>query len=64
VPIVKVNQPHRNTGRGGERRQRGALGANVALLSVVGDDEPGRKLAELISSGRRRNLPRQRHRNR
>jgi rfaE bifunctional protein kinase chain/domain len=25
-----------------------ALGANVALLSVVGDDEPGRKLAELL----------------
>ena len=25
-----------------------ALGADVALLSVVGDDEPGRKLAELL----------------
>ena len=51
VPIVKIETRRTRETPGGAANvaaNAAALGANVALLSVVGDDEPGRKLAELL----------------
>ena len=51
VPIVKIETGRTKETPGGAANaaaNAAALGANVALLSVVGDDEPGRKLAELL----------------
>ena len=51
VPIVKIETARTRETPGGAANaaaNAAALGANVALLSVVGDDEPGRKLAELL----------------
>ena len=51
VPIVKIETSRTRETPGGAANvaaNAAALGANVALLSVVGDDEPGRKLAELL----------------
>ena len=42
VPIVKI--------AANVAMNAAALGANAALLSVVGDDEPGRRLAELLET--------------
>jgi rfaE bifunctional protein kinase chain/domain len=53
VPIVKIGRDRTRETAGGAANvaaNAAALGANVALLSVVGDDEPGRKLAELLES--------------
>lgn len=53
VPIVKIGRDRTRETPGGAANvatNAAALGANVALLSVVGDDEPGRKLAELLES--------------
>jgi rfaE bifunctional protein kinase chain/domain len=53
VPIVKIGRDRTKETPGGAANvaaNAAALGANVALLSVVGDDEPGRKLAELLES--------------
>jgi len=51
VPIVKI-EPHRTMetpgGAANVATNAAVLGANVALLSVVGDDEPGRRLTELL----------------
>jgi rfaE bifunctional protein kinase chain/domain len=60
VLIVKI-EDHRTMetpgGAANVAANAAALGANVALLSVVGDDEPGRKLAELLEkAGVRANL--------
>jgi rfaE bifunctional protein kinase chain/domain len=51
VPIVKIEAGRSKETPGGAANvavNAAALKANVALLSVVGDDEPGRKLAELL----------------
>ncbi|HEY6239511.1 MAG TPA: D-glycero-beta-D-manno-heptose-7-phosphate kinase [Burkholderiales bacterium] len=51
VPIVKVEAGRSKETPGGAANvamNAAALKANVALLSVVGEDEPGRKLAELL----------------
>jgi rfaE bifunctional protein kinase chain/domain len=51
VPIVKIETGRTRETPGGAANaaaNAAALGANVALLSVVGDDEPGRRLEELL----------------
>jgi D-glycero-beta-D-manno-heptose-7-phosphate kinase len=51
VPIVKIDTGRSKETPGGAANvavNAAALGANVALLSVVGDDEPGRTLAGLL----------------
>lgn len=51
VPIVKVEAGRSKETPGGAANvamNAAALKASVALLSVVGEDEPGRKLAELL----------------
>jgi len=62
VPIVKIENKRTKETPGGAANvaaNAAALGANVALLSVVGDDEPGRKLAELLEkAGVKANLRR------
>ena len=62
VLIVKIEGDRTTETPGGAANvaaNAAALGANVALLSVVGDDEPGRKLAELLEkAGVRANLHR------
>jgi rfaE bifunctional protein kinase chain/domain len=53
VPIVKIETKRTRETAGGAANvaaNAAALGANVALLSVVGDDEPGRKLAQLLAA--------------
>jgi len=53
VPIVKIEPERTKETPGGAANvatNAAALGASVALLSVVGDDEPGRKLAELLKN--------------
>src|SRR5207247_1493630 len=52
VPIVKIESKRTKETPGGAANlaaNAAALGANVALLSVVGDDEPGRMLAQLLA---------------
>ena len=52
VPIVKIESKRTKETPGGAANvaaNAAALGANVTLLSVIGDDEPGRKLAELLA---------------
>lgn len=62
VLIVKIENDRTMETPGGAANvaaNAAALGANVALLSVVGDDEPGRKLAELLEkAGVKANLHR------
>lgn len=51
VPIVRIQADRTKETPGGAANaavNAAALGANVALLSVVGDDEAGRKLTELL----------------
>lgn len=49
VPVVKVEKSEeRPGGAANVARNCAALGAKVCLLSVVGADEPGRKLAQLM----------------
>ena len=55
VPIVKIDTARSKETPGGAAnvaRNAAALGGNVALLSVVGDDEPGKRLAELLESAK------------
>jgi rfaE bifunctional protein kinase chain/domain len=55
VPIVKIETKRTRETPGGAANvaaNAAALGADVALLSVVGDDEPGRKLAQLLAEKR------------
>ncbi|MBK5915635.1 D-glycero-beta-D-manno-heptose-7-phosphate kinase [Rhodocyclus purpureus] len=52
VPVVKVERSEeRPGGAANVARNAAALGAQVGLLSVVGDDEPGRTLARLMHEG-------------
>ena len=52
VPVVKVaRSEERPGGAANVARNVAALGAQVALLSVVGDDEAGRQLQGLLSAG-------------
>jgi D-glycero-beta-D-manno-heptose-7-phosphate kinase len=51
VPIVKIaRHEERPGGAGNVARNAAALGAEVTLISVVGDDEAGRTLARLLSA--------------
>jgi D-glycero-beta-D-manno-heptose-7-phosphate kinase len=55
VPVVKIEAERTKEVPGGAANvavNAAALGAKVALLSVVGDDEPGRRLAELLETAR------------
>ncbi|MFZ2855346.1 MAG: PfkB family carbohydrate kinase, partial [Rhodocyclaceae bacterium] len=52
VPVVKVERTEdRPGGAANVARNAAALGAQVGLLSVVGDDEPGATLTRLIEEG-------------
>lgn len=49
VPVAKINQTeHRAGGAANVARNIAAMGAKVALLAVVGDDEPADILADLL----------------
>src|SRR5258708_31072585 len=49
VPVVKFKRAEeRPGGAANVARDAAALGARVTLLSVVGDDEPGHRLTELL----------------
>ena len=49
VPVVKFKRnEERPGGAANVARNAAALGARVTLLSVVGDDEPGHRLSELL----------------
>ena len=49
VPVVKIDRSEdRPGGAANVARNAAALGAKVTLLSVVGEDEPGRRLRELL----------------
>jgi rfaE bifunctional protein kinase chain/domain len=49
VPVVRFRRSEdRPGGASNVARNAAALGARVTLLSVVGDDEPGRRLTELM----------------
>jgi D-glycero-beta-D-manno-heptose-7-phosphate kinase len=55
VPVVKIEADRTRETPGGAANvavNAAALGAKVKLLSVVGDDEPGRRLAELLEKAR------------
>lgn len=53
VPVVKVGRSEeRPGGAANTARNAAALGAQVSLLSVVGKDEPGARLAELLRAER------------
>src|SRR6266436_8462925 len=49
VPVVKIaRSEERPGGAANVARNAAALGAQVALISVIGDDEPGRSLERLL----------------
>src|SRR6184192_2435258 len=51
VPIVKIaRHEERPGGAGNVARNAAALGAQVTLISVVGDDEAGRTLGRLLAA--------------
>jgi rfaE bifunctional protein kinase chain/domain len=51
VPVVKIaRSEERPGGAANVARNAKALGADVALLSVIGDDEPGAALARLLAA--------------
>jgi bifunctional ADP-heptose synthase (sugar kinase/adenylyltransferase) len=51
VPVVKVDRSEeRPGGAANVARNVAALGAQVALLSVIGDDEAGRSLQRLLAT--------------
>ncbi len=50
VPVVRINKTdERPGGAANVARNVAALGGQATLLSVVGDDEPGRALADLLA---------------
>ena len=52
VPVVKVErEENRLGGAANVARNAAALGAKTALLSVVGDDDPGKALQRLLEEG-------------
>ena len=49
IPVLKVARESRMLGGAGNvARNATALGANVSLIAIVGDDTPGRDIAQLI----------------
>src|SRR6266404_1089633 len=53
VPVVKIaRNEERPGGAANVARNAAALGAQVTLISVVGDDEPGRTLERLLAGDR------------
>jgi rfaE bifunctional protein kinase chain/domain len=55
VPVVKVERTEERLGGAANvARNAAAIGAQVTLLSVVGDDEAGRSLERLLAEGRHR----------
>src|SRR5438876_3667296 len=53
VPVVKIARTEeRPGGAANVARNAAALGAQTSLLSVVGDDEPGKALARLLATDR------------
>jgi sugar/nucleoside kinase (ribokinase family) len=51
VPIVKIDRTEdRPGGAANVARNAAALGASVTLLSVVGSDQPGQRLAQLLKA--------------
>src|SRR6266536_4435075 len=51
VPVVKIaRNEERPGGAGNVARNAAALGAQVTLISVVGDDEAGRTLSRLLAA--------------
>src|SRR5258708_31826672 len=51
VPVVKIARTdERPGGAANVARNAAALGAQVTLIGVVGDDEPGRSLERLLAS--------------
>ena len=53
VPVVRVGQSEERLGGAANvARNITALGAQAGLLSVVGDDEPGRTIARLVAADR------------
>ena len=55
VPIVKIEADRTRESPGGAANvavNAAALGAGVTLLSVIGDDEPGRRLEQLLGERR------------
>src|ERR1700720_4817368 len=53
VPVVKIaRSEERPGGAANVARNAAALGAQVTLISVVGDDEPGRTLERLLAGDR------------
>src|SRR5213596_3646690 len=49
VPVVRISRSEeRPGGAANVARNAAALGAKVTLISVVGDDEPGRSLERLL----------------
>ena len=51
VPIVRVSRiEERPGGASNVARNAASLGAKVSLISVIGDDEPGARIEELVSA--------------
>ncbi|MFN7205775.1 MAG: bifunctional heptose 7-phosphate kinase/heptose 1-phosphate adenyltransferase, partial [Burkholderiales bacterium] len=51
VPVVRVqSSDERLGGAANVARNIAALGSQVALMGVVGDDEPGKKIAQLLQA--------------
>ena len=51
VPVVRVQRSEERLGGAANvARNVSALGGNVGLLAVVGDDEPGRVIGGLLSA--------------
>jgi rfaE bifunctional protein kinase chain/domain len=58
VPVVKFKRnEERPGGAANVARNAAALGARVTLLSVVGDDEPGHRLSELLRRRKNHRAP-------
>jgi rfaE bifunctional protein kinase chain/domain len=52
VPVVQVGKvDERLGGAANVARNVAALGANTTILGIVGDDEPGKRVVELLKSG-------------
>src|SRR5881397_3086495 len=57
VPVVKIaRSEERAGGAANVARNAAALGAQVTLISVIGDDEPGRSLQRLLAGDNVRTL--------
>ena len=53
VPVVLVSKDdERLGGAANVARNAASIGAKISILGVVGDDEPGRRVEELLQIGR------------